>query len=72
MASVAMANLTTGMTVAFTPVTDVHALVGWGPAAGALTFVPVLTAGTLDYYVCNYTAANITPGASTTWNVSAK
>jgi hypothetical protein len=42
--------------------TDPSAVVGWG-SSGGLQFVPWPTANTLNWKVCNATAASITPGA---------
>jgi hypothetical protein len=68
-----MTGLTTGMTLTYTPTTDVHAVTGWSPGAGGqLYFTAWPTAGTANAYVCNPTAAAIVTGGSTTWNVSAK
>lgn len=67
-----LTGLTTTMTVHFTPSTDIHSVTGWSSAGPTLYFVPVPTANSLTYYVCNNSVGNITPGAATTWNVSAK
>lgn len=69
-----MTGLTTTMAVNFTPNSDVSAVTGWSPAStGQLYFTAwPSAANTLSYYVCNPTSSSITPGASTTWNVSAK
>jgi hypothetical protein len=68
----AMTGLTAAMSVKFTPATDFHTTTGWSAAGPALYFFPVPTAGTLDYYVCNNSSSSVTPGANTTWNVSAQ
>lgn len=71
--TVTMAGVSTGSTFQFTPASDPSSTTGWSPgAAGQLYFNAWPTANTLNYKVCNPTTASITPGASTTWNVSAK
>jgi hypothetical protein len=60
------------MTIKFTPTSDVSAVTGWSPSSsGQLYFIAWPTSNTLNYYVCNATGSSITPGSSTTWNVSA-
>jgi hypothetical protein len=68
-----MTGVTTTMAFSFTATTDTHSVTGWGaPAAGVLYITDYPTAGTLNYYICNNTASNITTGASVTFNVSAR
>lgn len=68
-----MTGVATTSTFVFTPNADVSSTVGWSPGTGGqLYFSPWPTANTLNYKVCNPTSASITPGASTTWNVSAR
>ncbi len=71
-----MPGLTGSMTTTFSPASpaDVSTVTGWSPAStGQLYFSQVQEpTGTLGYRVCNGTSSSITPGASTTWNVSAK
>jgi hypothetical protein len=50
--------------------TNPNAVTGWG-ASGGLTFTTFPTANTLNWSVCNQTAASITPGAMTL-NVGAR
>jgi hypothetical protein len=71
---VTMTGLTTSMTATITPSSDVHAVTGWSPGAGGqLYFIAwPSSSNTLSYYVCNPTGTSITPGSSTTWNVSAR
>ena len=72
-ATVSMTGLATSMTIQISPSTDVSAVTGWSPGTGGqLYFVDWPTSGTLHYYVCNPTGTSITPGSSTTWNVSAR
>lgn len=72
--TLSVTNLATSMTATFTPTSDVKGVTGWGPGtAGQLYFQPwPSAAGTLSYYVCNFTTASITTSASVTWNVSFK
>jgi hypothetical protein len=70
---VTMTGFGTGMTAQFTPSTDVSSVSGWAPAGGQLYFSAwAKAANTVAYKLCNPTAASITIGSSTTWNVSAK
>ena len=71
--AVTMTGLLTTSTITISPASDISAVTGWSPAStGQLYFTEWPTANTLNYYVCNGTSTSITPGASTTWNVSAK
>jgi hypothetical protein len=72
--TVSMPGLLTTMTVQFTPNSDVSAETGWSPGTGGQLYFTAWpsSAGTLSYYVCNPTSSSITPGSSTTWNVSAR
>lgn len=68
-----MPVLTTKMTLTFTPITDVSGITGWSPSTtGQLYFTPLPAANTAQWYVCNPTGTNLTPGSSSTWNVSAR
>lgn len=69
--TVTMTGLATTNTLNFTPTADVATVTGWG-ATGGLTIDAWPTANTVNYKVCNQTAASITPGASVTFNVSAQ
>jgi hypothetical protein len=69
--TVTMTGVTTAMVFAFTPTTDVSGVTGWG-STGGLTIIPWPTTNTLNYKVCNQTAASITPSASVTFNVGAR
>jgi hypothetical protein len=70
--TVAMTGVTTAMTFTFTPTADLSAVTGWG-AGGATLFLDAWpSANALNYKVCNNSSASITPGSSTTWNVSAR
>ncbi len=68
--AVTMTGLTTGMTLSFTPTTDVSSVAGWG--TGELFIVPVLATGSFQWRVCTGNTSGTTPGGSVTWNVSAK
>lgn len=69
--TVTMTGLTTAMALKLTPTSDVSTVVGWSPAStGQLYFTAWPTANTLNYRVCNPTSSSITPGSSTTWNVT--
>jgi hypothetical protein len=70
--TVTMAGVTTSMTFAFTPTADLSAVTGWGAGGATLFFDAWPSANTLNYKVCNNSSAGITPGSSTTWNVSAR
>lgn len=69
--TVTMTGLATTSTVNFTPNADVSGTTGWG-SSGGLVIDAWPTANTLNYKVCNQTASIITPGASVTFNVSAR
>ena len=70
--TVTMTGVTTATTFAFTPTADLSAVTGWG-AGGATLFLDAWpSANALNYKVCNNSSASITPGSSTTWNVSAR
>lgn len=73
-ATLTMTGLATTNTLSVTPNSDVSAVTGWGPgSSGQLYFIMWPSASnTASYYVCNPTSGSITPGGSTTWNVSAK
>lgn len=66
-----MTGVTTSSTFIFTPASDVSGVTGWG-TTGGLVIDPWPTANTLNYKVCNQTAASITPSASVTFNVGAR
>lgn len=68
--TVTMTGVTTTSTFPTAFATDPSGVTGWG-AVGGLTFVAWPTADTLNWKVCNVTAASITPGAMTL-NVGAK
>ena len=59
-----------GSTFNFTSLTDSSGITGWG-SSGGLVIDAWPTANTLNYKVCNQSAANITSG-SITFNVSAR
>jgi hypothetical protein len=61
-ATVTMTGLATTSAFSTAFATDPSAVVGWG-SSGGLNFVPWPTANTLNWKVCNATAASITPGA---------
>jgi hypothetical protein len=65
-----MTGLTTSSAFSTAFATDPSTVNGWG-STGGLTFVAWPTADTLNWRVCNVTAATITPGAMTL-NVGAK
>lgn len=71
---VTIPGITTAMTVQFTPTADLSSVAGWSPGTGGQLYFTawVKAANTLAYRVCNATGTDITPGASTTWNVSFK
>jgi hypothetical protein len=69
--TVTMTGVATTSVFDFTPATDVSAVTGWG-TTGGLTIIPWPTSNTLNYKVCNQTAASITPSASVTFNVGAR
>jgi hypothetical protein len=69
--TVTMTGVATTSTFAITPNVDVSTTTGWG-SSGGLVIDAWPTANTLNYKVCNQTAASITPGASVTFNVSAR
>jgi hypothetical protein len=72
-ATATMTGLATTMTLNFTPNSDVHSVTGWGPGTPGLYIIAWPSASnTASYYVCNSSASSITPGASVTFNVSAK
>jgi hypothetical protein len=65
-----MTSLATTMTLSFTPNASIASATGWEPSGPTLYFNAYPTANTLNWQVCNNSAASITP-TSTTWNVSA-
>jgi hypothetical protein len=67
-----MTGLATTSTINFTPNADVAATTGWGGTGGLVIDAWPSAANTLSYKTCNQTAASITPGASVTFNVSAR
>lgn len=69
--TVTMTGVATTTTFGFTPNADVSGTTGWG-SVGGLTVDAWPTTNTLNYKVCNQTASSITPGASVTFNVSAR
>lgn len=71
--TVAMANLSTSMTLQWTPTSDISSITGWSPSGGLLYIQTwPSAANTMSYEVCNPTGLPITTSASTTWNVSAR
>jgi collagen type VII alpha len=71
--TVTVTGLTTGMTLQWTPTTDVSSTTGWSPASTGTIYIQAWpsAASTMSYKRCNPGSASITPGAAT-WNVSAK
>lgn len=69
--TVTMTGTATTTTFSFSPNADLSGTTGWG-SSGGLTIDAWPTTNTLNYKVCNQTSASITPGASVTFNVSAK
>jgi hypothetical protein len=69
-ATVTMTGLATTSAFSTAFATNPNAVTGWG-ASGGLTFTTFPTANTLNWSVCNQTAASITPGAMTL-NVGAR
>jgi hypothetical protein len=65
-----MTGLTSTSTLTFTPNSDLSSVSGWN--AGTLYFNAWPTANTLNYRVCTGNTGGVTPGGSTTWNVSAR
>jgi hypothetical protein len=61
-ATVTMTGLATTSAFSTAFATNPNAVTGWG-ASGGLTFTAFPTANTLNWSVCNQTAASITPGA---------
>jgi large repetitive protein len=70
--TVTMTGLATTSTVNFTPNADVASTTGWGGTGGLVIDAWPSSANTLSYKTCNQTASSITPGASVTFNVSAR
>jgi hypothetical protein len=70
-ATATMTGAATTSTFTFTPNASVTGVTGWG-STGGLVIAAYPTANTLNYSVCNQTGASITPGASVTFNVSAR
>jgi hypothetical protein len=68
--AITVTGLTTSSAISWNPQTDVSATAGFSPSAGSLYFVAWPTANTINWKVCNASSSSITPGASTTWNVS--
>jgi len=70
--AVTMTGLTTSNTLVFTPASpaDLSSTSGWD--SGQLFFVPVLGSGSFQWRLCTGNSSGTTPGASVTWNVSAK
>jgi len=71
-ATVTMTGATTSMVVSISPSADYSGTTGWGTTGGLVIMAWVSSANTVSYYVINQTASSITPGASTTWNVSVR
>ncbi len=69
--TVTMTGVATTSTFEFTPNADVSGVTGWG-STGGLTIDAWPTANTLNYKVCNQSAASITPSSSVTFNVSTR
>jgi hypothetical protein len=59
-------------TAVFWPAASLASIAGWTPATPGLYFNGYFTANTLNWQICNNSSTANTPGASTTWNVSAK
>ena len=71
--TITMTGTATSSTITISPSTDVSAVTGWSPGSGGqLYFVSWPTSNTVHYYTCNPTGSSITPGSSTTWNVSVR
>jgi hypothetical protein len=71
--SVTMTGLTSSMTVSVTPASDTSNVTGWGaPASTVLYLIVRPGSGSFNYYVCNNSSSSVTPGASVTWNASAR
>jgi hypothetical protein len=68
--TVTMTGVTSTMIPLFGAPSDISASTGWG-SSGGLVIVAWFTANTLNYKICNQTAASITP-AAVTWNVGAR
>lgn len=64
-------GVTTSSAIIWTPSTDISGITGYGVApADGLKIYPYPTANTVNFKVCNATAASITPGAvSLNWTV---
>jgi hypothetical protein len=67
-----LTGLSTTSTINITPQTDVASITGWGATGGLVIDAWPASANTMQYKVCNQTSASITPGASVTFNVSAR
>jgi hypothetical protein len=67
-----MTGLATTSTLNFTPNADVASTTGWGATGGLVIDAWPSAANTMSYKTCNQTSASITPGASVTFNVSAR
>jgi hypothetical protein len=70
--TITMTGATPTQTVKFTPTTDLSNTTGWSPGSAGQLYIQAIVsaASTVSYKVCNPTGSSITPGASTTWNVS--
>ncbi|MCU1247099.1 MAG: dystroglycan-type cadherin-like domain repeat protein [Edaphobacter sp.] len=71
-ATATMTGLATTSTLNFTPNADVASTTGWGGSGGLVIDAWPSATNTMSYKTCNQTAASITPGASVTFNVSAR
>lgn len=70
--TITMNGAATTQTVKFTPTADLSTTTGWSPGSGGQLYIQAIVSpsSTVSYKVCNPTSSSITPGASTTWNVS--
>jgi len=70
--TITMTGAAPTQTVKFTPTTDLSSTTGWSPGSAGQLYIQAIVsaASTVSYKVCNPTNSSITPGASTTWNVS--
>jgi hypothetical protein len=66
-----MVGVTSASTFTFTPNASVASITGWTPAGPIPYFNAYPTANTLNWQICNNSTPGITPGSTTTWNVSA-
>jgi hypothetical protein len=71
-ATATMTGLALTSTLNFTPSFDVASTTGWGATGGLTIDAWPSSTNTMSYKTCNQTASSITPGASVTFNVSAR